>query len=188
MTAILELNPIPGTEAAPAEAAPKKPASPVLGIVKQYIAKDSDMATLTSLYIKVRNSKADLTAQAKEKLAPINESLELLENHFLAKMLEMGVDSLKNANGTPYKTTKTSIKTADAPAYLDFVLTRALADLPLTDAAKAKIKEHMLDSGQMMLLETRAAKLAVEALMEETKELPTGLERRDEVAVNVRAD
>ena len=186
MTATLELKPIPGTESAPVET-PKAPPS-VLDIVTNAVNGGADMAALTSLYLKVRNAKSDLSAQAKKRMAPLDESMELLENTFLAKMTEMGVDSLKNANGTPYKTTKTSITTADAPLYVDFVLTRAMAGLPLTDAAKEKIKQAMIDSGAMMLLETRPAKLAVEALVEETKVLPPGLNQRKEFAVNVRAD
>lgn len=182
--AVLQLNPIPEAQAAAAE---PKAAPTIADMVKAAIAKGTDIATLTSLYLKVRNSKADLADQAKKKLAPLNEALEAIENHFLAKMLEMKVDSLKNAGGTPYKSEKVSISVADNSAFVDYVLTRALAALPVTDGAKDAIKAAMVESGQLALIEARASKTAVEALMEETKELPAGLNHRVETTVNVRA-
>lgn len=185
MSATLELKPIP--EAAPA--APAASQEPdILAIVKAQIEGGADMAKLTALYLKLRNKKKDLDTLAKQKAAPLTASMDLIEAKFLATMQELGTDSLKNASGTPYKTIKTSITIADGPAYMDFVLTRALAGLTVSDAAKEKIKEAMIESGQLSLIEARAAKTAVEQLMMETQMLPDGLAKRDEVAVNVRAD
>lgn len=188
MTATLELKPIPtgdadvgGTQAAPA-AAPT-----VADTIRAAIAAGADAATLTRAYLKMRAAKADLEDQAKKKLAPIKDSMEQIENHFLAKMLEMGVDSLKNAEGTPYKTTKTSVTVADNSAFVDFVLTQALSGLPVSEEARNKIKQAMIESGQLALIEARASKTACEAYLEETHELPAGLTRRAEVAVNIKA-
>jgi hypothetical protein len=180
----LELNPIPGGDAAPVEQA--KP--DVLAIVKAKIESGAPVDQLTAIYLKIRNSAADLKQQYSKKVAPLNGAIEALETHFLAKMLEMGVDSLKNANGTPYKTTKTSITVADTPAFLTFVLDRALANLTISAAAKEAVRNSMIESGQLALIEARASKLAVEAVIEEIEDLPPGLNRRVETAVNVRSD
>lgn len=185
MTATLELKPIP---AEPAQApAPATAAPTVVDIVKNGIATGADVATLTGLYLKLRAAKQDLDKQAKAKLAPLNESMDLIENHFLAKMNEMSVDSLKNAAGTPYKQESVSITVADNSAFVDFVLTRALQGLQVTDQAKEAIKNVIIDSGQLALIEARASKTACESYMEEVGELPAGLNRRSEFKVNVRA-
>lgn len=188
MTTTLQLNPIPAAE--PVAAAPEtKPATgvTVVDIVKKAIDSGADVAQLTSTYLKLRNAKSDLAEQAKKKTAPINEALDLIENHFLAKMNELSVDSLKNAAGTPYKQESVSITVADNSAFVDFVLTRALSSLQVTDAARGAIKNAIIDSGQLALIEARASKTACEAFLEETMELPAGLNRRSEFKVNVRA-
>lgn len=189
MTTTLKLKPIPGAdkESAPPTTQPVT-APNISDMVKSYIDKGVDIAVLTKLYLKLRDAKKDLETQAKAKLSPINTGMDMIENHFLAKMLEMGVDSLKNAEGTPYKSNRVSITVADNEAWLDFVLTRALSGLAITDKAKDAIKSAMLESGQLALIEARACKSVVESLVEETHELPAGLNRREEATVNIRKD
>lgn len=192
MTTTLQLNPIPaaGAEAAPAaSAATTKPAAGVnvVDIVKKGIESGADAATLTGLYLKLRNAKKDLDEQAKSKTKPLVEALDMIENHFLTKMNEMGVDSLKNAAGTPYKQESVSITVADNSAFVDFVLSRALQALPVSEAARESIKNAIIESGQLALIEARASKTACETFLEETQELPAGLNRRSEFKVNVRA-
>lgn len=187
MAATLELKPIP-TGDPEAKTTTAEPAAPSIDqMVQGAIDSGKDAAYLTKLYLRLRGGKKDLEEKAKSKIAPINKGLELIETHFLKLMLEMGVDSLKNEAGTPYKTTKTSITVADNEVWLDFVLTRALSALPLKPEMLAKVKQAMIESGQFALIESRASKSAVEALMEETQELPPGLNHRAETAVNVKA-
>lgn len=185
--ATLELNPIPAAPDAPAAPATKPACPNVADIVRKALQGTPDMAQLTTLYLKLRGAKKDLDEQAKAKTRPLCESMTLIENHFLDKMNELKVDALKNDAGTPYKSERVSITVADNQAFVDYTLTRALAGLNVSDAAKEAIKNAIVDSGQLALIEARASKSAVEALMEETKELPPGLNRRVEATVNVRA-
>ena len=198
MAVVLELNPIAGNLEAPTSAVPTAPAAPaapasppahpLLGVVERAInAPKPDMAALTSIYLKLRAAKKDLESQAKERISPINQGMGMIESFFLAKMSELGVDSLKNENGTPYKAEAVSVTVADNSAFVDYVLQQSLAALPLTDAAKRAIVDAIVASGQFALIEARASKSAVEALLEETGELPPGLNRRVEAKVNVRA-
>lgn len=187
MAATLELKPIPGADAG-ANPTTDKPAPPTVDrLVQAAIDAGKDISYLTAMYLKLRDGKKDLETQAKKKTAPITAGLDLLENHFLAKMLELKVDSLKNEKGTPYKSEKVSITVADNEAFVDYVLDRALSGLPIKPEMKAVIKTAMVESGQLALIEARACKSAIEALMEETKELPPGLNHRVEATVNVRA-
>lgn len=189
----LQLNPIPTADgegtAEVVPAAPAAPAAPgtVDAVVAAAIDAGSDVSKLTALYLKLRDAKKDLTEQAKAKVAPIQKGLDLLENHFLGLMLEMKVDSLKNDKGTPYKSERVSITVADNSEFVDYVLGRALESLPVTPEARTAIKTAIIESGQLALIEARASKTAVEALVEETQQLPPGLARNVEAVVNVRA-
>lgn len=184
----LELNPIPAAEPAPQPTKSTPPAgATVVDIVRNGIANGADIATMTGLYLKLRGAKKDLDEQAKAKMRPLNDSMAMIENYFLEKMNDLQVDSLKNPAGTPYKSEKVSITVADNQTFVGYVLGRALADLPVTEDAKEKIKTVMIESGQLALIDARAAKSAIEALMEETHELPPGLNHRVEATVNVRA-
>lgn len=174
----LEMHDIP-TAAAP------KPT--VVDIVARAIESNATIDAMTALYLKLRNAESDLKNQFKEKASPIIQGKALIEGYFLEKMQELGVDSLKNENGTPYKSETVSVTTADNEAFLTYVLDRALSGLPLPDAARATVRDGMLNSGQLSLLEARASKSAVEALVEATGELPPGLNRRVELKVNVRS-
>lgn len=186
MTATLELKPIPSAESpAPAPAAPA--AASVHDMVKNMIAAGKDIDTLTGVYLKLRNAKKDIDTQAKAKTAPLVLAMDEIENHFLAKFKEMGVDSVKTASGTPYISNVASVTVADNSAFVDFVLNRALSVLPLGDEAKQTILTAMTESGALSLIEARAAKSAVEEFLEETKELPPGLNRRVESKLNIRA-
>lgn len=179
----MELKPIPT-----AAASVKPPAGvDVRAVVTKAIEGGAPIDQITAIYLKLRNAKKDLDEQAKAKARPITEALDAIESHFLAKMNELGVDSLKNEAGTPYRSERVSITVADNSAFVDYVLTRALLALQVSDAAREKVKEAIIESGQLALIEARASKTAVEALLEETQELPPGLNRRVEATVNVRA-
>lgn len=191
MSAVLELKPIPGAEQAPA--ASQTPNRTIFDDVKDIIAaagKEGSgvtLGTLTALYIKIRNAKKDIDEQAKAKTTQLTQSIDALEAFFLAKFNELDVDSVKTEAGTPYKAEKTSVTVADNQAFVDWVLTKALEELPVTPEARNAVKKAIMDSGALAYIESRASKTAVEAYLEETQQLPPGLNRRVEATVNVRA-
>lgn len=186
MAAVLELKPIPDAEAKPAQ--PQGQPTSVLDMVKAAIAQGADMTQLTALYVKLRNAKKDIDEQAKAKTSPLVSAMDAIEAHFLAKFLEMGVDSVKTEAGTPYTSDKTSVTVADNEAWLKWVLDKALEPLQqLQPQAREALREAMLNSGAFAFLEARAAKTAVESYLTETQQLPPGLNRRVETVVNVRA-
>ena len=76
---------------------------------------------------------------------------------------------------------------ADNQTFVGWVLDKALEGLPVTPDARAAVKAVIMDSGAFAFIESRASKTAVEAYLEETKNLPPGLNRRVEATVNVRA-
>ncbi|OWT53387.1 hypothetical protein [Candidimonas nitroreducens] len=189
---VLELNPIPevdATEAEPPAAAPAPTTPSTLPeIVQHQIDNGADMAQLTRMYLRLRDSEKDLKVQAAQRLAPLRAAMDLIESKFLDQMNELKVDSLKNEAGTPYKKEHTTISVADNETFIGFVLDRSLEALPVSADAKAAIKNVILNSGQLALIEARASKSAVEAYLEETQELPPGLNRSAAFVVNVRSN
>lgn len=119
---------------------------------------------LIKSYIAIRDKKSELTKGHKEELKPYNEALGKLENHFLAAMQQDNLQSLNAGGGTAFQATRTSVTVADWDAFYKWV-------------AENKAP-HFLDH--------RASKSAVEEYLEETGELPPGLNRNSSIIVNVR--
>lgn len=129
----------------------------------------SEAATITlggrvEQYLKLRDKKAEIAKKHKEELAPYDEALRALENLFQQAMDAQGLENLKTEAGTAYKSTVGSVSVADWDAFFDYVRTN--------DA--------------WHLVEKRPAKTAVEEVLEETGELPPGLDYSRTVKINVR--
>lgn len=122
------------------------------------------MDELVKKYIQLRDRKAALEKECKEKVGPINEALARCEKIFLAKMNEEGLESLPTKEGVPYKTTKTSATVADPAAY----------------------RQWVIDNQQWAGLDVKANKTFVKEYKEENQDLPPGINWYEEVAVNVR--
>lgn len=159
----------------------------LMSMVENMIVGGANAETLTNTYLRLRAAKKENDARLSAKNAPITSALNRIESHFLDLMNTMGVDSLKNGAGTPYKSTTTSITMGDNQSFVDFVLDTALVDLPVSDEAKGKIKEVIHRSGALAMMEARPSKSAITAYMEGGNELPPGLVHRAEVKVNVKS-
>ena len=115
-------------------------------------------------YVKIRDRKKELEARHAEELAPVNTMLDRLEAFMLDAMDQAGLNSIKSAHGTAFKSTRTSAKVLDWDLTLDF------------------IREHEAWD----LLERRVSKKAAEAIIEETKEPIPGVDTTSEIVINVR--
>ena len=115
-------------------------------------------------YIRIRDMIDERKKKHKEELAPFNEALKKLEEHFLKVMQAEDLENLKTDGGTAYQSVQTSVTVADWDAFKDYVMVMGAW--------------HMLDK--------RANKTAVTEVLEETGELPPGLNIKRSVKVNVR--
>lgn len=119
---------------------------------------------LVETYVKVRDKKAELKAKFDAELRPYNEALEKIEQKLLAAFSESGMESVRTSAGTAYRAMKTSVSVADRDLFIDYV------------------KEN--DAWE--LIETRAAKRAVEEFKAANDDLPPGLNWNAVYEVNVR--
>lgn len=124
----------------------------------------SDLTPIVERYIRLRDAKAKITADAKARVAELDAGMEKIERVLLSKMNEQGLESLPTSVGTPYKSTKISVSVADWPEFINWV--------------KAGERWEMLTRG--------ASKDAVREFRTEHEDLPPGLNWREETVVNVR--
>jgi hypothetical protein len=123
------------------------------------------LSDAVSLYIRLRDQKAQMKAEYDAAVAPVIEKMEMLEAKLLQVFNTTGMDSVKTEFGTAYATTRTSATVADRDTFMEFVKARE----------------------EWALLEVRASKAAVEQFRAANdNELPPGVNLREERVVNVR--
>ncbi len=114
-------------------------------------------------YVAVRDEKEALIERQKLEVADYNEQLRDIERWCLGHLAASGSESIKTAAGTVFTKTQTSTKVEDRGVFFAWVLENEALDM----------------------LEARCSKLAVEAHLESTGELPPGVSRRAEKVVTI---
>jgi phage host-nuclease inhibitor protein Gam len=123
------------------------------------------LSEAVTLYIQLRDKKAQMKSDFDASVAPINDKMEKLEAKLLDVFNKTGMDSVKTEHGTAYTAVRTTASVADREAFMDFV----------------KANE------EWSLLEVRASKTAIEQFRDSNdNELPPGVNIRSERVVNIR--
>ena len=123
------------------------------------------LSEAVTLYIQLRDKKAQMKSDFDASVAPINDKMEKLEAKLLDVFNKTGMDSVKTEHGTAYTAVRTTASVADREAFMEFV----------------KANE------EWSLIEVRAAKTAIEQFRDNNdKELPPGINIRSERVVNIR--
>ena len=122
------------------------------------------LSEAVSIYIKMRDKKAQMKAEFDASVAPLNEKMEKLEAKLLDVFNKTGMDSVKTEFGTAYTTTRVTASVADREIFMT----------------------HVRENDDWAMLEVRASKSAVEQYRETNNDLPPGISLREERVVNVR--
>jgi len=88
-----------------------------------------DMEKRIEQYVKLRDLKEEIVDRQKAELAPINETLDLLQQELARGLDTLNVDSAKTACGTASFTTKSSASIKDMDAFWTYVTLQGLFDL-----------------------------------------------------------
>lgn len=128
------------------------------------VQQQPQMATIVERYVALRDKKAELKKAYDDSVADIDTAMARIENFLLAKMQELGVESVSTPFGTPYISKRTSASVADWEATLSWI--------------KA--------NGEWEMLERRVNKTVVTAWRDEHNDLPPGLNWTEERVVNIR--
>lgn len=119
---------------------------------------------LIAYYRELMAKRAQLDAAYKEQRAKLDDAMSQIKAKLLDHMNKEGVESIRTKEGTAYLTVKTSARVADKTAFLDYVI----------------------EQQAWHLLDVRAAKTAVKDMLEDTGELPPGVDWTEFRDVNIR--
>lgn len=125
-----------------------------------------EINALVEKYISLRDRKASMKAEFDAKVEGIDVMLKKVEAHLQKFFADTGTESVKTANGTAYKSLRTSTTVADSEAYFNW------------------IGEDF--ENRKAFLEKRANKSAVEEYAKEHADTPPGVSVHREYTVNIR--
>ena len=115
-------------------------------------------------YMKLRDQKAAIEAETKERVADLKAKMEKLEAYLKAQMDAQGLTSFKSDYGTAFLTTTDYANVADWDAVIRFIR----------------------DNDAYDMLEKRVSKIAVRGYIESNKAVPPGITYGTKLEVNIR--
>lgn len=115
-------------------------------------------------YMKLRDQKAAIEGEVKERIADLKGKMEKLEAYLKTQMDAQGLTSFKSDYGTAFLTTTDYANVADWDAVLDFIR----------------------DNEAFDMLEKRVSKIAVRGYIESNKAVPPGITYGTKLEVNIR--
>ena len=119
---------------------------------------------LVRVYLKIRNTRSELRARYEEQDAELKQQLEMIEATIMQHMQRAGIQSVNTGAGTAYISTDSRATIADWSAFSKWVLKNKAIDF----------------------LEQRVKKAAVEEYLQDTNELPPGVQFVRQHVVRVR--
>ena len=130
------------------------------------MSEDKKLAEkLTRVYLKIRDKKAQLSAEFKKQEEDLNQQLDQVKTALLNYCKEQGLESVKTSEGIFYRSVKTRYWTSDWEAMHKFVM------------------EHSVPE----FLEKRLNQTNVRTFLEENPDLvPKGLNVDSEYVISVR--
>lgn len=115
-------------------------------------------------YMKLRDQKAAIEGEVKERIADLKAKMEKLEAYLKTQMDAQGLTSFKSDYGTAFLTTTDYANVADWDAVLNFIR----------------------DNEAFDMLEKRVSKIAVRGYIESNKAVPPGITYGTKLEVNIR--
>ena len=115
-------------------------------------------------YMKLRDQKAAIEGEVKERVADLKAKMEKLEAYLKTQMDAQGLTSFKSDYGTAFLTTTDYANVADWDQVLGFIR----------------------DNEAFDMLEKRISKIAVRGYIEANKAVPPGITYGTKLEVNIR--
>jgi len=115
-------------------------------------------------YMKLRDQKAAVEGEVKERVATLKSKMEKLEAYLKTQMDAQGLTSFKSDYGTAFLTTTDYANVGDWDAVLNFIRGNDAFDM----------------------LEKRVSKIAVRGYIEANKAVPPGITYGTKLEVNIR--
>ena len=120
---------------------------------------------LVSLYLKIRDKRAELTTDFRKKEEALNTKLDAVKTTLLEHCKDTGIESVRTASGTFYRSVKNKYWTSDWESMNKFIVEHNAVDL---------LEKRIHQSNMKQFLE------------ENPEELPSGLNVDAEYTITVR--
>ena len=102
-----------------------------------------NIEAIVAHYVTLRDTVAEIEADAKAKAAPLKADMQTIEAALLKHMQSGGVQNLKTAAGTAYISEKTSATVEDWDALLEYVLETEAFELLERRVSKTAYAERL---------------------------------------------
>lgn len=110
-----------------------------------------------------RHKASEQIKAAEEAVAALKAKREKIDQEFLARFAQQGIQNVKTAHGTPHIIKRESYSVGNKDAFMDWVK----------------------ETGALDFLEVRAAKNMVEVYKEQHEELPPGINYSAKLSIGV---
>ena len=98
---------------------------------------------LTSVYIKIKDRRSELTAKFKEEDSALSDQLDKVKKALLEYCEEQGVDSVKTSAGLFYRSARTRYWTSDWSSMHDFILENEVPELLDKRVNQSNMKQYL---------------------------------------------
>jgi len=105
---------------------------------------------LTTVYLKIKDKRAELSADFKEKDAELVEQLDKVKRALLDYCEEQGVDSVRTSAGLFYRSARTRYWTSDWSSMHDFVLEHKVPELLDKRVNQGNMKQFLEENSDLV--------------------------------------
>jgi hypothetical protein len=105
---------------------------------------------LTAVYLKIKDKRAELSADFKEKDAELVEQLDKVKKALLDYCEEQGVNSVRTSAGLFYRSAKTRYWTSDWSSMHDFILENEVPELLDKRVNQSNMKQYLEENPDLV--------------------------------------
>ena len=105
---------------------------------------------LTSVYIKIKDKRSELTAKFKEEDSALSDQLSKVKRALLDYCEEQGVDSVKTSAGMFYRSARTRYWTSDWSSMHDFILENEVPELLDKRVNQSNMKQYLEENPDLV--------------------------------------
>ena len=105
---------------------------------------------LTTVYLKIKDKRSELSAEFKEKDAELSDQLNKVKKALLEYCEEQGVDSVRTSAGLFYRSARTRYWTSDWSSMHEFILEHEVPELLDKRVNQSNMKQYLEENPDLV--------------------------------------
>ena len=105
---------------------------------------------LTTVYLKIKDKRSELSAEFKEKDAELSDQLNKVKKALLEYCQEQGVDSVRTSAGLFYRSARTRYWTSDWSSLHEFILENEVPELLDKRVNQSNMKQFLEENPSLV--------------------------------------